>query len=204
MLDVFSASSEMKALRSRFPPAFALSMVLAGAGCVNVENEPAHRSWPKPAAAIAPSQFEGVYKDRSLDYKTGLAADSGFELFRFLTDRGHFHGDRLEMRFSPDGRVLHLRLFDAKMKELDSADLRRGVDFDFSQGRIVQRIGLFGVTGGITPIASGVGHMTSQLHVSKTGGILGQRSAGTVGLLLNAIPIFGTGEKWSYWPKLSR
>lgn len=102
-----------------------ISVLAIGPGCVNVENEPAHRTWPKAIKVQTVNQFQGIYRDASLDPATGQVGKYGTGLFAALSGQRHSQGDQCELRFSPDGNVLHLKLKDSKGKQIEAADLKR-------------------------------------------------------------------------------
>ncbi|MBN8457266.1 MAG: hypothetical protein J0M04_05435 [Verrucomicrobia bacterium] len=183
--------------------AVALLLLAAVAGCVN---EPAHRSWPKPVQAATLSQFAGVYRNKSYDYKTGKPSDFGSGFYHFLTggrdDDLEYDGDRLAIRFSPDGELMHLRLLDVRGKVIQSADLRRGVQFDFINGMIVRKMGSQGFCGGIDGAFIGVSHNRYELRTSATGGILGHENSTGGMLVAFIVPVGGSENIWSYWPRL--
>ncbi len=68
-------------------------LALLTSGCLIVELAPSHSSWPKPVAAKDLRQFEGVYRNHSLEAGSDLDLERGTQLFDFLAGQGHSHGD---------------------------------------------------------------------------------------------------------------
>jgi hypothetical protein len=122
-------------------------LILFTSGCVTTRIDKPEHSWPKPIAATDLKQFDGVYLDSALEMlETGKPAPNTTELFVFLLGPTHSHeGDsnHVEIRSTPDGRHLRIRLLDPRHRQIDSALLHRGTDFALSGGAIVVRPGRF-------------------------------------------------------------
>ena len=110
----------------------------------------------------------------------------------------------MEIRSSPDETILHVRLFDQEQLEIDSAELKRGVDFDLEAGFMSLHGPYSGLRSGAGNIAVGSEHQSSHLYVSSTGALLGSQRDSAAGLLFYAVPYAGTTKVWMLWPKLSQ
>jgi hypothetical protein len=196
----------MKRLKALLFPMGALVALLAS-GCVYVGSD-AHSdsSWPKPVAVKDFRQFEGVYRNDSLQAKRDKDWAPA-ELFDFLTGEGHSHGDsgkRVELRSAPDGSLLRVRLLDQENREIDSAILPRGTAFVFTNGALV----LYGPFSGRRSDTSNFGpytqHERDKLRMASTGGLLGHESEYEVGLLFDVIPEASRSGSSMFWPKLAK
>ena len=180
-----------------------LTVVLASGCIVEADSQPAHRSWPKPVAARSVSQFDGVYRNRSLDYSTGTPAKNGIELFEILTSRAEPRGTQLEIRSSRPGDVVYLRLLEDTRRQIASVVLRRGVDYTLSSGSINLRGKSLGWQGGPGNIGASLRHSSFHLSLTSTGGLLGRYTEGGVALAAYTIPMATGMDQWMFWPKLS-
>jgi hypothetical protein len=196
----------MKTLKSLFLPISAM-WVLLTSGCIIVQREPSHSSWPKPIVANDFRQFEGVYRNHGLDAKREKELVSGSELFDFLTGEGHQHGDRgkrVEIRSSQDGNSLRVRLLDEQDLEIDSATLQRGAAFAFSDGALV----LHGPFSGWRDNSGNWGpnrqYQSDKLRLASTGGLLGHEFQAEFGLLCEFIPTASTCVSSMFWRKLAQ
>jgi hypothetical protein len=184
--------------------ALMLLMLACLPGCVN---QSAHRSWPKPVKASALSQFEGVYDNKGRDNKTGIrkGTSDGQGFYYFLTygrdDDAEYDGARLDVRFSQDGRLMKLRLYNPQGKMIQSNNLQRGVHFDFTNGKIVRK----SVSGAVRVFDAaivGASYNHYELYTTNLGGILGHENS-VGGMLVGFIvPVGGSENIWSYWPRL--
>ncbi|MDB6123964.1 MAG: hypothetical protein JWQ71_2957 [Pedosphaera sp.] len=196
---------------TKLPP---LLLCLAGiisllfmAGCVSVQRQQPHSSWPKPASARNIRQFEGVYLNHSLDAVTGEAKNTGYELFDYLTGRSHSQGGfgkQVELRVATDGNSMQVRLFDEQSRQIDSATLQRDTAFALSDGKLI----LHGPFSGLKDLNSnwgpGVKSQRYTLWLSATGDLLGIVSEKDVALLMDIIPSVGTAKQSMFWPKLDK
>lgn len=181
-------------------------MVLATFGCVGVRRERRAGSWPEPTSAMDVKQFDGAFSNRSVDRASGHPTDQTPQLFDFLTGRGHVHGKRgvaVQIRFSSEDGVLHLRLLDEQDVEIDSASLQRGSDFDFSGGFLNLYGPFSGAHARSTNLGAGMERQSSRLYLASSDSLLGQRSECGAGLLFYFVPYAGTSKSWMLWPKLA-
>ena len=194
----------MKTLKSLFF-LFSAMLALFTSGCIIVQRDPWHSSWPKPVAANDFRQFEGVYRNHGLDAKNENELVSGCELFDFLTGEGHQHGDRgkqVEIRSSQDGSSLRVRLFDEQDREIDSATLQRGTAFALSDGALV----LHGHFSGWLDNSGNWGpnrqYQSDKLRLASNGGLLGHEFRAEFGLLCEFIPTASTCVSTMFWRKI--
>ena len=180
-----------------------MTAALASGCVVSADSQPAHRSWPKPVAAQNVNQFDGVYRNRSLDYSTGKPTKNGTELFEMLTSRTETRGTRLEIRSSRTGDVLHLRLLDDSHRNTASSELRRGVDYNLSEGAMMLRHASLGWQGGSYNSGAALRHSSFHLHLSATDGLLGRYTEGGIALGMYVVPMADSTNQWMFWPKLS-
>lgn len=180
--------------------------LLATTGCIVIGNKSAAKSWPEPASAPDLKSFDGMFHNRSVDRTTGKPSEQGSQLFDFLTGRSHWRvrqGARVEVRSSEDGASLFIRLLDEKGAEMDSATLRRNVDFKFEDGSLR----LLGPFSGTHPVSgnlgTGVQHESAWLHISSQNGFLGRRSESGVGFMFYFVPFASNSRSWMFWPKLA-
>ena len=174
--------------------------------CVSVERERPHHSWPKPVFAQNLQQFDGIYRNHSLDAITGEAAKGGYDLFDHLTGKSHAHGERgkrLELSSAPDGSALHMRLFDLQNHEIDSATLQRGAAFRLSGGKLILRGPLSGLRNLNSNWGPGVKSELDTLRLSTSGFLLGNTSENDVAFLMAIIPTARTAKQSMCWPKLA-
>lgn len=190
--------------RLRFPAGTLLALLASG--CLIVERAPSHSSWPKPVAAKDLQQFEGVYRNHSLEASCDKHLEGGTQLFDFLTGQGHSHGtngERVEVRSAQDGSSLCVRLFDQENRQIESATLQRGTAFAFSDGALV----LYGPLSGLRNNSGNFGpnaqYQRDKLSLASTGGLLGHERQDEVGLLFDVIPVASTSGKSMFWPKLA-
>jgi hypothetical protein len=182
-------------------------LALFTTGCLVIECEPSHSSWPKPVAAKDFRQFEGVYRNHSLQAGSDKDLERGAKLFDFLTGEGHSHGDsgkRVELHFAPDGSSMRVRLFDQQDCEIDSATLPRGTAFAFSDGALVLYgpfSGWRGHSGNFGPYAQ---YQRDKLRLASTGGLLGKECKDEIALLCDVIPVASTSGSSLFWPKLAQ
>ena len=177
--------------------------VIASGCIVSADSQPAHPSWPKPVAIRHINQFDGVYRNRSLDDNTGKPAKNGTELFEMLTSSTEPRGTRMEIRSSRTGDALHVRLFDDRRRQITSSELRRGIDFSLSDESLILHRQPFGWEGGSTNIGAALRHSSFGLHLSTSGGLLGRYTEGGVAFAAYVIPMAGSLDEWMFWPKLS-
>ena len=194
----------MKSLRHLHLIGSALLIAVFASGCiVSADSQPAHRSWPKPVAVRNVNQFDGVYRNRSLDCNTGKPAKNGTELFEMLTSRTEPRGTRMEIRSSHAGDTLHVRLLDDMRRQITSSELRRGINFSLSDGSLILHRQSLGWEGGPTNIGAALRHSSFGLHLSTPGGLLGRYTEGGVALAAYVIPMVNSLDEWMFWPKLS-
>ena len=194
----------MKPLRHLYLIGSALLIAVFASGCiVSADSQPAHRSWPKPVAVRNVNQFDGVYRNRSLDYNTGKPTKNGTELFEMLTSKTEPRGTRLEIRSSRAGDVLHLRLLDDTRRQITSSELRRGINYSLSDGSLILHRRSLGWEGGPTNVGAALRHSSFHLHRSATGDLLGRYTEGGVALAAYVIPMADSLDEWMFWPKLS-
>ena len=197
------ASPEMKSLRHLSLVGGALLTAFIGGGCsVSGDSQPAHPSWPKPVAVRNVNQFDGVYMNRSLDYRTGKPKADGAQLFEMLTSRTEPRGSRLEIR-STVGEVLRMRLLDGSRRQIAVAQLRRGVDYTLSDQAMILHRQSLGWEGGTTNIGAFLRHSGFRLHLSAAGGLLGNDTERGIALGAYVIPMADSYNYWRFWPKLS-
>jgi hypothetical protein len=184
----------------------AAMLALCASGCLVVECQPSHSSWPKPVAAKDFRQFEGVYRNHSLQAGSDKDLERGVELFDFLTGKGHSHGGsgkQVELHYAPDGSSLRVRLFDQQDREIDSATLQRGTAFAFSDGALV----LYGPFSGWRDHSGNFGpyaqYQRDKLRLASTGGLLGKECKDEIALLFDVIPVASTSGSSLFWPKLA-
>ena len=182
----------------------AVVMFMATSGCVIVNRQHAPQSWPTPISASDLKQFDGIFRNRSIDLKTGKPDDQSLQLFDFLTGRGHSHGrlgTEVEIRSTSDGSLLHVRLLDEREWEIDSADLHRRADFELSNGFLNLHGSFSGTRAESTNLGTGIGHHSSQLYVSSTSDLLGRRSDSGAALLFYFVPLVSNSKDCMLWPK---
>ena len=109
----------------------------------------------------------------------------------------------VEIRHAAEEPVLHVRLLDEKGSEIDSASLRRGTDFELTEGSL----SLFGPFSGTHSrsgnLGGGVERQSSRLYVSSSDGLLGRKSDTGAGFLFYFLPYLGGNKSWTFWPKLA-
>jgi hypothetical protein len=182
-------------------------LALLTSGCVLVDHEHPHRSWPKAVQTDDLRQFEGVYRNHSLDAKTGEASEHGSELFDFITGPGHAHGSqgkRVELRLSQEGDLLSAGLFDEDNRQIDSAKLWRGKNFALSDGALLVYDPFSGWHGRSGNLGSCEQYYRFNLRRASGGGILGHTSEAEVSHLFYLIPVVETSGEWMFWPKISK
>lgn len=178
---------------------------LLNAGCLSGENFPPPDSWPKPVIAASVPQFEGVFLNHSLDSETGKAAENGNELFVFLLGPTHASADaggRVEIRASDGGQELQLRLLDEQGHQIDSATLRRGIDFSFADGRLAVRGPSSGWRSLNSNFGPGLTVQRDELYLTARGDLLAATSEKSVALAMMFVPSASTTKYWMLWPKL--
>ena len=178
---------------------------LATSGCVFFKRERAPRSWPQPISAAQVEQFDGVFSNLGIDRTTGQPSARAGELFDFLTGQGHYHlkrGTRVEIRSSPDQKVMHIRQLDEQQLEIDSASLQRGTDFEFSKGFLKVYGPFSGLRADSGNLGTGVEHQSFRFYLSSTGDLLGKNAHSSSGLLFYFVPIMISGNDWRLWPKI--
>ena len=193
----------MTTLRNRTRSGIAILAAITLSGCDT--GNPAHPSWPKPVRATALNQFDGVYRNHGHNFMTGRQMDNDSQLFDHLTDRPNDHGKRaweLEMRSSPDGRAVRLRLCDSHGGLLDSTELRSGVHYRFVRGSIALLGSSTGFQGGTSNLGTAIDYDGARLYLTPTGGLLCATSSSGAGLLFYMIPAAHYGKHWSYWTRL--
>lgn len=193
----------MTALLKRIFYIVTLTMLFMTVGCVGMYNKRPNQSWPKPVASFKTGQFDGVFKNYSLETKIDEVSRN--QLFDFLTNQSHSHikrGTEVEIQSSPDENVLRVRLLDQDRLEIDSAELHRGTNFDLTGG-FINLHGLFlGARSEAGNIAVEAENESSRLYISSAGDLLGKHTSKTTGLLFYLIP-FATNEKeWMLWSKV--
>jgi len=174
---------------------------------VSSQRSSPHHSWPKPVAANNLNQFDGVFRNHAFDSQTGIAATNSNQLFVFLLGPAHANedrGDRVEIRSTPEGNELKLRLLDQQNQEIDSVTLQRGIGFELSDHRLI----LHGPFSGWRNLDSnwgpGVKLQRNRLHLSGTGDLLGSISENSSMLVMGFIPGVSTMKFWMFWPKLAK
>ena len=178
-------------------------LLLMFTGCISIKNRSAHESWPKPLKASAAKQFDGVYRNRSLDARTGDATNRGQQLFDFLIGHGSRRprdGQYVELHAAPGGNVLHVRLLDGQRQEIDSTNLLCTVHFDLSGGSVILHgpfSGWHGTDGNLGPYTQ---HRGSRLYLSTSGDLLGKSTEWGACLLFCLIPTIGYSKQWMSWP----
>ncbi len=193
----------MKILKRLQFPASAL-LTLMTSGCLIIEGTPSHSSWPKPISAKDLRQFEGFYRNHSLEARSDMDWEHGSQLFDFLTGQGHSHGDsgiRVELHFVTDGSSLRVRLFDRQDREIDAATLQRGTAYVFSNGALV----LYGPFSGLRDNSGNFGpnvqYQRDKLKIASTGGLLGYERQDEFGLCCDLIPVASTRGSSMFWPR---
>jgi hypothetical protein len=170
-------------------------------GCVSTQIEQLDRSGSKPVRATNLKQFEGVYRNRA--FETGEPDENTTELFVFLLGpaRSHDRGRRVEIRSTPSGDALRLRLLDSRNRQLDAATLHRGRDFKFSRGAIVLHWDSSVLRTTSSNWGPGVEHALSRVHLTDNGSLLGRDASGGVALLMAVIPVATATRSFWLWPK---
>ena len=185
-----------------------LAMLLTS-GCINLDFARSPRFWPKPVAATSLQQFQGVYRNHSLDDKTGEVTEYGYPLFAYLIggryargERG-WDGERVEIHVTSDENRLMVDLFDLNGHEVDSATLQRNKVFVFSGEKLILQ-GPFAGWGELgSNLAPGVKHTRYRLRLSSSGGLRGDISEKKAGLFFGFIPEAGTTKHMMFWPKVA-
>jgi hypothetical protein len=178
--------------------------ILAGTGCIHLKRIPG--SWPKPIAATEVKQFEGVFSNLSIDSKTGQIGDRSSQLFDFLTGKGHSNGKQgtqVQIISSPDGTVLDIHLLNQEKSEIDSATLKRGNDFDYSEGSLILYGPFSGLRGISGNLGNGVQHQLFRLYLSATHDLIGKQTEKGAGFLFYTVPVTGMTKTWMLWPKIT-
>jgi hypothetical protein len=190
----------------RFTVILVGNLTLFTAGCASSHRSLPHDSWSKPVKAKA-LEFEGVYRNHSLDSQTGKAAENGNELVVFLLGPTHASsgaGERLEIRAAKNGQQLKLRLLNEQGSQIDSGTLQRGSDFDFADGRLI----VHGPDSGLRSLNSNFGPGLTvrryRLHLTASGDLLASNSQSSAMLGMILIPGASTMEFWMFWPKLAK
>jgi len=186
--------------------AISILLALLTSGCLIVECAPSHSSWPKPVAAKDLRQFEGVYRNHSLEARSDTDLERGIQLFDFLTGQGHSHGDngtRVELHFALDGSSLRVRLFDRQDREIDSATLQRGAAFAFANGALIPNGPFSGLRDNSGNFGPNVQYEKDKLRLASTGGLLGRERQDEFGLLCDVIPVASTTGSSMFWPRIN-
>jgi hypothetical protein len=183
----------------------AAALALAGASCVSRQSP--HPDWPRAASLKSLSQLDGVYRGDSDDPRTGEPGKFPQPLYDFLKGelgRTSKEGREVELRASPDGKELQIRLRDARGKILATETLKADQDFVLDQNSLALKTpGNLGESG-ITNLGIFAGDASSALRLSKSGSLLGYRSETGVGLFGFMIPIAASSSERYHWPKLAR
>ena len=183
------------------------TLLLFTAGCVSSQRSSPHASWPKPVTAKELQQFEGVFRNHSFDSQTGKAKKNANELVVFLLGPTHASadaGERVEIRISDDGQLLKLRLLDKQGAEIDSGTLRRGIDFDLADGRLILHGSYSGLRDLNNNFGPGLTNQHDRLYVTAGGDLLASTSQNSAMLVADLIPNVSSMKFWMFWPKLTK
>ena len=173
-----------------------LGLALALSGCV---------MGSPPAALATPTvrltglhQLAGLYEERSVDPQH---PGRHLSLFAFLTGQQRSRnapGQEVELRPSPDGPTLLVRLLDGQGREVATASLRQPGDFTLTETGLE----LHGRAdrSGITSSNLGGGYSSQHRQIRSTAGALvGFTANQSVGLLFFVVPIATSSDNVVQW-----
>lgn len=192
----------MKSIPSRILVVCSTALLVTCTGCICVSVQRADPDWPKPIAVSRPSEFSGVYWNRSGECNCG---GYGVELFDFVTGQGHQHGDRgckVRVDASEDGGVLCVRLLDTNHVEIDSAELRRGVDYDIERGALTLHGPFSGGHHGVSNLGFYARHERDRLYQTSAGSLIGLEEDKEAGLVFGVVPVAGEDTSRNLWRRV--